>query len=92
MEVRIKLIVHADDHCRWTLLGKHSNQNEVSVMNPFEIWIRPDVESLIFEHRHAPFAILKIRFKLVVHVFARMDICDGRFPWLQVHRNFDHVT
>ena len=76
MEVWIIFIVHADQDCWWTFFGKHSNQNEESVMDPFEISIRPDVESLVFEHRHTPLTGLKIGLKLVVHVFARMDISD----------------
>jgi hypothetical protein len=91
VEVRIEAGVHRNESRGRALVGEHADEDEVSVVDPFESRIRASLEACVVEDCEDALAGGKVCFEFVVDVFGRVDVGDGGFTRFGVHGDFDCV-
>lgn len=67
--MRVEACVHADYCRRWTFVWEHSNEDEVSVVDPVKLFIRTRVNVGFSEKGYASLACGEIGVELVVNIF-----------------------
>ena len=77
MEVWVVSRIHTDDG-RWrTSVRKHSDENEVCIVDPIELGVLAGVDILRSQHVDDTLSGGYVWVEFVVHVFVWMHVCDG---------------
>lgn len=92
MVVGVVAGVHRDDGRRGTPLGEHVDEDQVDIVDPVEGRVAAGVEACLGEHVNASVGRLEVGVQLVVDVFVRVDVGDGRLVRVRVGCDLDLVA
>lgn len=92
MEVRIVAGIGGDQSGGRAATGKHADEDEVDVVNPFEIGVTANVEAFLGEHLDTPVGSLEIGVQLVVDVLFGSDVGHGTLAGFRVRGEFDSIA
>ena len=92
MVVRIKSSIHTD-YGRWrAAVGKCADQNEICIVNPYELWIGIGIESFFSKGREDTLSHREVGHEGIIDIFSKMHATywDLRRRW--IHGDLDLVT
>jgi len=91
VEMRIEARVHADERRRRTFLGKHAYEDEICVVDPIKLLVRPRIDTLFSQGSDTFLARLQIGNQFVVFVFPGVHIWHEGLDGFWVHGHVDAI-